>query len=141
MWRGCEGPMHPKFKEDFCRSITWKFGLEKEAMERNLFAGLALTRGIDFEVTLSTVNLELILAWLVMEFTLWLVSHPAKHKDIASMYGNSVGDSSENSSGTFRHEIEKMISFIGGQIISESRSHFSLVMSQLVSLRKDMEIV
>lgn len=79
--------------------------------------------------------------WLGKEFTLWIAAHPFRERDMVSLSGNGVGYSPENPSSVFRNEVEEMIFHIREKIISEGRSHFSLVMGQLEGLRKEVEIV
>lgn len=143
MSRGSEGIVLTEFDEDCLWSIVWEFFLEKEAMERNLIAWRELTKRVESKVTLSTVNLEFILAirrWLGGPFALWIVAHPFRDKDMVARSRNGARDSPENPFGAFRHEVEEMISWIGGKMISKAKSHFSLMVGQLEDLREEMEI-
>lgn len=53
---------------------------------------------------------------------------------------NGARDTPKNPFGAFRNEVEEMISWIGGKIISKAKSHFSLMVGQLQNLREETEI-
>lgn len=121
MQRGSEGTVLTKFGEDFLRSIMWEFFLEQETMERNLIPGRELMKSIESKVICSDDNLELILVIrrrLGGAFALWIAAHPLCDKDMASPSRSGARYSSKNPSGAFRHEVEEMILWIGGKIIS-----------------------
>lgn len=64
-----------------------------------------------------------------------IAAHPFRDKDMAALSRNGARDTPKNPFGAFRNEVEEMISWIGGKIISKAKSHFSLMVGELQNLR------